>query len=339
MMARPDFLTSLREADARLASAMPSAAADARLRRLLARRGQRRLGLVLAPALCALVLLAVALGRDPSPLEARLAQAISTWRSTASASGSSDLPAATTVAVADLGVALRADTPSRLSRAADGLVVERGVIEFAVQPRRAGEPPVRVAVSAGVIEVLGTRFTVDQAARQGHVTLHEGKIRFRATDGREVTLRPGERLDWPLPPPTTQPPIAPASSAPVGPAPIVPAVSPRRSPPRPVVSEPTAPPMPAPRAAGTAEVLTRVAALRTRGQWADAAQALREALTMPLAPASRERLGMELVDVLVRSGASSQACEALADMAPGGRYAGTLDRLSARLGCAGEERP
>lgn len=59
--------------------------------------------------------------------------------------------------------------------------------------------PYSVNVCAGAIEVLGTSFTVVQRDAEGEVTLHQGAIRFRAADGREVAVAPGQTLIWPLP--------------------------------------------------------------------------------------------------------------------------------------------
>ncbi|MBX5482089.1 MAG: FecR domain-containing protein, partial [Myxococcaceae bacterium] len=104
--------------------------------------------------------------------------------------------------IADLGAALK--------REPQGVRVMSGTVEVSVDKRHAGEPPARVFVSDGLIEILGTRFTISQGAHGGQVTLHEGSIRFRATDGRERMLRPGETLSWPLPPKVATAPSTPA---------------------------------------------------------------------------------------------------------------------------------
>jgi hypothetical protein len=67
---------------------------------------------------------------------------------------------------------------------------------FDVEPVRQGSAPVEIAVSHGVIEVVGTRFAVAQAGAGGHVDLFEGEIRFHALDGSVTDIRPGQRHGW-----------------------------------------------------------------------------------------------------------------------------------------------
>jgi hypothetical protein len=81
---------------------------------------------------------------------------------------------------------------------ADGGAVRlrSGQALFDVEPVRAGAAPVQIAVSHGVIEVVGTRFAVAQEGEGGHVDLFEGKIRFHALDGGVLDIRPGKRHRW-----------------------------------------------------------------------------------------------------------------------------------------------
>lgn len=67
---------------------------------------------------------------------------------------------------------------------------------FDVAPVRSSDTPVRIEVSHGAIEVVGTRFAVAQDGDGGHVDLFEGKIRFHAEDGTVVDIRPGQRHGW-----------------------------------------------------------------------------------------------------------------------------------------------
>ncbi len=67
---------------------------------------------------------------------------------------------------------------------------------FDVEPVGRGGAPVRIGVSHGVIEVLGTRFAVAQEGDGGHVDLFEGRIRFHGSDGSVVDIRPGQRHAW-----------------------------------------------------------------------------------------------------------------------------------------------
>jgi hypothetical protein len=53
-----------------------------------------------------------------------------------------------------------------------------------------------VGVGGGIIEVVGTKFVVDQGDRDGSVDLIEGRIRFLRTSGPPVEIRPGERFRW-----------------------------------------------------------------------------------------------------------------------------------------------
>ncbi|MCX4246450.1 FecR domain-containing protein [Paraliomyxa miuraensis] len=59
-----------------------------------------------------------------------------------------------------------------------------------------GAPPTRIPVSHGVIEVLGTRFTIEQGPLGGHVDLFEGRIRFIDLEGVVTEIAPGQRHAW-----------------------------------------------------------------------------------------------------------------------------------------------
>ncbi len=79
----------------------------------------------------------------------------------------------------------------------DGAVrLREGTAMFDIETVEAGEPPTRIHVSHGVIEVLGTRFTIEQSPRGGHVDLFEGRIRFVALDGTTTEIAPGQRYTW-----------------------------------------------------------------------------------------------------------------------------------------------
>ncbi len=86
--------------------------------------------------------------------------------------------------------------PVRL-RNDDGTVrLSDGTAVFDIRPVEAGQPPTRIHVSHGTIEVLGTRFTIEQRARGGHVDLFEGRIRFVGLDGSSTEIAPGQRYTW-----------------------------------------------------------------------------------------------------------------------------------------------
>ncbi|MEM6997088.1 MAG: FecR domain-containing protein, partial [Myxococcota bacterium] len=80
------------------------------------------------------------------------------------------------------------------------VVLSSGQATFDVQTVQPDEETVRVVVSHGVIEVLGTRFTVDQDEGGGFVDLYEGHIRFHPGDEGSgqawVDIQPGQRHAW-----------------------------------------------------------------------------------------------------------------------------------------------
>lgn len=86
--------------------------------------------------------------------------------------------------------------PGTILRRGKTLRLARGRGRFEVKPRVRAEP-FRLAVSAGVITVLGTVFEVEQGDEAGRVDLTSGSIRFDWNDDRQSqTLSPGESLEW-----------------------------------------------------------------------------------------------------------------------------------------------
>ncbi len=85
---------------------------------------------------------------------------------------------------------------AHLEEGAQGMRVRYGRVSFVVQKREGGAS-LRVLVSHGAIEVVGTRFTVTQEGERGQVRLDEGSIKFHWTGGEESTLAPGDELEWP----------------------------------------------------------------------------------------------------------------------------------------------
>lgn len=78
-----------------------------------------------------------------------------------------------------------------------GLRVDIGEVIVEVDPRKPRSFPVRLLVSGGVIEVVGTRFTIREFSTHGEVTLHRGSIRFTPEDGGEpVMIEPGQTMRW-----------------------------------------------------------------------------------------------------------------------------------------------
>jgi hypothetical protein len=95
----------------------------------------------------------------------------------------------------DLGVAIETNEAAIFERTPDGVRMHEGQATFDITPRSA-RAPVMVFVSHGRIEVIGTRFTIEQGPNGGVVDLNEGRIRFRHRDGAIAELMPGDSLRW-----------------------------------------------------------------------------------------------------------------------------------------------
>ena len=194
-------------------------------------------------------------------------------------------------------VQLRIDRPLKLKREARGMRVVRGEVEFQVASRPTATPT-RMLVSDGEIEVHGTRFRVVQRADGGEVTLFEGSILFRGTDGREVEVKVGDTLAWPLPPPPAPPKEE------------------DRVPPLPSLDEDLSS-LPPPEASADwrthdrllrAQVLLeRIPKLRDEGKNDQAIRELDAAMALDLPAAARERLSFFLGQLLTESW-SKRAC-------------------------------
>lgn len=155
------------------------------------------------------------------------------------------------------GVHLSTIGPSRLSDEAGRLRVLSGAVVFEVEPRDRAAP-LAIAVSGGVIEVVGTRFLVREDGARGEVELFEGRLRFIGADGAVRRIEAGERHAWGDPiPPAAEPAISPQAAAP--------AKALRR-------------PSSARRGAQAQEISRRVTAHRHRGAHAEAARELEAAL-------------------------------------------------------------
>jgi transmembrane sensor len=205
--------------------------------------------------------------------------------------------------------------PLTIERRQGSLRVIKGVVDVHVERRNHDEQAMRFIVSHGTIDVLGTRFRIDQGEAGGSVVLTEGAIRFRSDAGTEVTLAPGQSVTWPLPNPK------PASSLVVH------------------SKEPNAPSPP--KKLSISERLESVEGLRSRGQWARAASELSALLHEPLPGTTRERLSYELGSIytyqLVQP---KRACAhwALHERTyPKGRYRAEIEGAERSLGCAKTE--
>lgn len=228
-----------------------------------------------------------------------------------------------------------------LRREEAGLRVVEGVARFDVQTRAAGEAEVVVLVSHGRIEVLGTQFTVVQREDGGEVTLHEGRIRFRAEDGREAVLMPGESLRWPLPQLAEVVPEAPAAA----PVPVAPEQQPEQQPEPRAVPQRRAPVRAPEQRAGTPQpgvdveaLISELEVLRRQGKFEDAASRLQATLRRDLPSGTAERLSYELGSILTwQLRDAARGCEVWADHrqkhGSAGRYGAEVTRAERALGC------
>ncbi len=281
MTQAPDFKAQLLEADAALGG-MP-APVEARLRtRLGASLYRQRLWWrypVTAVASCAVgVVLAFVLLKPAGPraLEGDLVTT-----------------AETTVKLE--GAQVRVTRAGHVRKEARGMRVVSGRVELDVQKRAEGEPPLRVLVSDGEIEVRGTRFAVDQIEGGGGAALlWEGVIVFRAPDGRTVELKPGQSVAWPLPP------VAPSSEQPTPTEPKQTDESftePEADALQPLPQQPQSDWSAHDRLLRAHMLLERIPKLREAGKHAQAAAELEVAMKQDLPATARERLSWELVDV------------------------------------------
>ncbi|MBA3684697.1 MAG: FecR domain-containing protein [Planctomycetes bacterium] len=105
------------------------------------------------------------------------------------------------------------DGPAALSIRSDGLGLDAGHVDCSLPHQRAGES-FHVSTPQAVIEVMGTRFSVDVAERTD-VAVHEGIV---TVSDRDSTLRlhAGQRGTWPVPAKVDQP-VGPATGPSIGP--------------------------------------------------------------------------------------------------------------------------
>ncbi len=231
---------------------------------------------------------------------------------------------------ADQGITVVVADHARVRKEKTGIRIVAGVAEIQVRKRPANGPPAQVLVSHGAIQIVGTKFRVEQSSDGGRVVLHEGKIRFVAPDGRTVTLAPGDSLAWPI-----------AEPAPVPPAPVAPP---------PAVLAPhghgrTPPPSEAPPSELSPDdaeaVLREVAVERSRGEYEQAVGVLERALKQRLRPATRERLSFELGSILTHQlSDTARACvhwAAHVRSFPSGRYDLEIAQARESLGCPAKE--
>lgn len=192
---------------------------------------------------------------------------------------------------------------------------------FDVEPVEPGASPVRVAVSHGVIEVLGTRFAVAQDGDGGYVDLFEGEIRFHARDGSIVEIRPGQRHGW-------------------GSAAVEVAVAETDIGADTVEVLPDAGDKPAGRRKSAAdrldEITRKVEALRAEGRFSAALQVLRDANRGRWDRRTAQVLSYELAELLRLRGDRNAACQQLRNHQrrfPDGTYDDAIARWFESLDC------
>lgn len=95
-------------------------------------------------------------------------------------------------------VRVQAQKQTQLSRRKRDIQLVKGNASFWVGKQTPAMGPLRIYVSHGYIEVLGTHFTLTQGADGGHIALHHGKVRFVSSKGHERLLNTGQSLRWPL---------------------------------------------------------------------------------------------------------------------------------------------
>lgn len=313
-MNRDEFLRALREADQNLQRDL-SAEADSRLRGRILREPARRLdgwgfrALVAAVAVMVLLWLYSLMDFRPrvgEPTGFPLGLEI------AGAPGE-------TLSLPEQGFVFTFVGKSRnaLRREGRHVRVLRGAVT--VDASRRPMRQAQILVSHGAIQVVGTRFTVEQEAERGSVTLHHGEIVFRSDSGAERRIRSGNSLSWPL-----------VDSAPPPPAveeePAVQDPPQEKRKPRRKLSR-----------VEIAEVLQSVARLRAQQRYGEAIRELRRASKRVPDRSVRERFSFEIGSLMARAPGHGEACLHWArhlEEFGQGRYSDAIRRAQSQLGCS-----
>ncbi|MEM7153664.1 MAG: FecR domain-containing protein [Myxococcota bacterium] len=244
-----------------------------------------------------------------------------------------------------------------------GIRVVEGKTLFDVEPVPAGSEPVRIQVSHGTIDVIGTRFTIEQGPDGGFVDLFEGKIRFTSLHGEVVDIEPGQRHTWGAmavnsvaargptvavgeavgTPDAATPPPPPLDAAPSEHAPERASESSSSSRRRTEGESPRTRARPQNKVRGTTDeaalIIDEVARLRSEGAYARAASVLRRAeQSRRWDSRTAQVLSYELGEILGRHlDDAPAACAHWARHAsrfPRGRYARAVESARERLGCS-----
>jgi hypothetical protein len=321
-MTTQDLLPLLKAHDTQLRRTPLRRAADARNRRSLrelpptSTAARSWFGLVLGASAGA-VLLAIAVGRSgpsaPAPtLAPRASLSAHPECEVLENGGAVDYLGGCSVKLPTLSV--RTEPGSVLKRRDLALELVRGSAWFEVRPLPAGAPPVRVRVAGGVIEVVGTVFSVKQGYSEGSVELFEGKIRFLSAEREAIELRPGEQFVWAnsqrragaSPGPTLAPSAQSSAS-------LADAASASRLPPPPLGRlAPSArnQPSPAPSASQALAVsaIERIAGLRALGKYQEALAELSAVQQRNRDMRTAEVLSFERGTLLERLGGATLSC-------------------------------
>ncbi len=349
MSMRDGFASALRDADAELATRKVGAHVDARVRTSAVQRPAKHVWLLaaLVPML-AIVLWMV--GRESDRFARPAAQTLAGWSVSEASpdfesgandrgrvevtSGSAIFSRAGWGRMSVVAPAAFQGTEGRDVR----LFAGRVVLDVAHQT--SWSTPARVLVSSGAIEIVGTRFTVNQRARGGEVALHDGAIRF-VDDAGTVMLSPGQVLVWPrsASPPqpdagTSTPGTSPSSASSAAASPSAASTS--------AASTSVAPkssglPASAPvTSADASALMRRVEELRSRGRYEEAAELLRQR-DEELPAATRERLSFERGSLLTyQRKDKARACAHWTTHVaryPNGRYRADVQQAVNHLGC------
>ncbi len=262
--------------------------------------------------------------------------------------------------------------PVRLRNEGAELRVVDGTVLFEASTVPPGQPPTRIHTSHGRIEVIGTRFSIEQGLYGGHVDLFEGHIRFVSLDEEVTDIQPGQRYSWgqtlaaatgpgletlpkPAAVPTDEGPEMRVDDVPtastdvereVDDGPSRAAVGSRRrgrGSTKRAKADPGAEPEPAPSTEeGTADeaaaVIDEVTKLRSRGHYAEAAAVLRRAQgARRWDRRTAQVMSYELGEIIERHlGDREAACAhwvAHQRRFAGGRYDRAIDRARERLEC------
>jgi|GEM_PF-1834738 hypothetical protein len=342
---RENFVNRARQIDAALAQETLSPEADRRLRALVNGEGTSskerswipQLALGLAGAAAAALLIFVAMLRtDEAPLKTLRIAGLTVVSGQVRADGNGVRCLSKECILKGNSTELILDQATLIGRRDEHFEVKAGHVRFDVERRPS---PLRVFVSEGFIEVLGTRFQIWQEEERGRVSLEEGRIRY-AAGKRNRVLSPGDTLHWPLvrkaeAPPTTAPTTVPSGES----SPVIPRGTKRVLAKRlRAVTKPKARKL---TAKDAESLLQRVERLRSQTRFAEAITLIRSNLPRIGDRTNSERFSYELGALMANHGAShddgpKRACGHFSKHLRrfgSGRYGAEIRGIRKRLKC------